>query len=335
MLLLVAALMALALLAGCGPGAPAVAAAVVQAPPTADPASARLWQDAAIFDLIRSAAAQSRTRVWVEMYEFDRDDLAAMLIAERDRGLDVRLVVDPSVAVSKAMASRMRAAGLSVRLYPVDERAHQIDHVKLFLTDQAAVVGGMNWGRHSASNHDYALESRSPFVLARLASIFDQDWRLAGGSPAPLGAAPGPIAQTAPGQEIRRLIGSDLAAARQVVLVEIYDLTDGDLLVALSAARARGARVRVLMDPGQAVNRRAYSLLRAAGVDARWYPAPRGTLLHAKVGLFDGRLVVGSANWSLSGLGVNHELDMETVDGGAVAAYRARFDGDWALAAGG
>jgi phosphatidylserine/phosphatidylglycerophosphate/cardiolipin synthase-like enzyme len=56
--------------------------------------------------------------------------------------------------------------------------------------------------------------------------------------------------------------------------------------------------------------------------------------LHAKIGLFDGELVLGSANWTLSGLGVNHELDIETGDPTAVAAYEARFMADWARSGG-
>ena len=50
----------------------------------------------------------------------------------------------------------------------------------------------------------------------------------------------------------------------------------------------------------------------------------------AKIGLFDGELVLGSANWTLSGLGVNHELDVETKDAGAVREYASRFESDWA-----
>ena len=91
----------------------------------------------------------------------------------------------------------------------------------------------------------------------------------------------------------------------------------------------RGVDVRVLLDPNQVYNRHAYSVLRDAGVEVRWYPVPRGVLLHAKIGLFDGLLVLGSANWTLSGLGVNHELDIETKDVGAVGAYQTRFAADW------
>jgi phosphatidylserine/phosphatidylglycerophosphate/cardiolipin synthase-like enzyme len=57
--------------------------------------------------------------------------------------------------------------------------------------------------------------------------------------------------------------------------------------------------------------------------------------LHAKIGLFDGVLILGSANWTLSGLGVNHELDIETQDPHAVAAYGSRFSSDWSRSAGG
>ena len=74
-------------------------------------------------------------------------------------------------------------------------------------------------------------------------------------------------------------------------------------------------------------------LLRTGGVEVRWYPVPKGVLLHAKIGLFDGLLVLGSANWTLSGLGVNHELDVETTDAAVVQAYATRFESDWAKSA--
>jgi len=289
----------------------------------------RLWQDAAIFGAVRSALAGARSRIWVEMYEFDRPDLAADLESARARGAEVRLIVDPSVSVSVRTARRLAGLGLAVRYYPLDDRRHQIDHVKLLLTETEAVAGGMNWGRHSERNHDYALEIRPPPLLARLGAVFEQDWSLAGGVPAPLAAVFGEVAQTAPGDEIRRELETTLQSVRRLVAAEVFVLTDPDVIAGLAAAARRGAAVRVLLDAGQDVNRPAYSLLTVAGVAVRWYRAPPGAKLHAKAGLFDGRLVVGSANWSLSGLSVNHELDLVTTDPGVTAAFKARFDSDW------
>jgi len=183
-------------------------------PPAAAPAGGgevRLWQDARIFEPVGGLLAAAAGLALVEMYEFDRPDLDAALLAARARGADVRVIVDPSVAESVRTATRLRSAALPVRLYPLDERRHQIDHVKLLLTEQAAVVGGMNWGRHSAANHDYALEIRAPPLLSRLRAIFEQDWSLAGGVPAPLPVAAGAVLQTSPGEEVRAGLAAALA----------------------------------------------------------------------------------------------------------------------------
>src|SRR5690349_24469147 len=89
------ALVVLLLAAGCG--TPAAAAAPPPAQPLAAvaPGALRLWQDAAIFTPVRELidGAGPGDPVWVEMYEFGRDDLATALRQARDRGADVRLIV--------------------------------------------------------------------------------------------------------------------------------------------------------------------------------------------------------------------------------------------------
>ena len=328
--------LALLLLAGCGGMVPVGNRALTSTPPPTGETTLRLWQDAAIFTVVRRliGGAAAGQPVWVEMYEFGRPDLAAALQQVRAIGADVRLIVDRTVAVSARTADRLSAGGMAVRSYPVDDKRHQIDHVKLLLTAADAVVGGMNWGRTSAVNHDYALETASPEVLARLRAIFEQDWSLAGGRPAPLAADSGPVAQTAPGQEVRSALTTALWGVQRSVEAEIFVLTDPDIISELAAAHRRGARVRVLLDPGQDVNRPGFSLLKSVGVEPRWYPVPPGAKLHAKVGLFDHRkLLLGSANWSESGLSVNHELDLLSEDPAATAAFAARFEKDWSASA--
>lgn len=313
-------------LVGCSSSAHSPPASATAAPAGA---SVRLWQDAAIFGLIGDLIESAHRRVLVEVYELGREDVVQNLGGAAARGLDVRVITDPTVSESRQSVARLDSLGVPERVYPVDDARHQIDHVKLLIADDEAAVGGMNWGKHSHRNHDYVLETRIASEVDRLAGIFEQDWSLAGGRPAPLPAVAGDIAQTAPGEEIRAMLRGALLLARHRVLGEVYTLTDPEVIAGLVAAHQRGVDVRVLLDPNQVYNRHAYSVLRDGGVGVRWYPVPRGVLLHAKIGLFDGLLVLGSANWTLSGLGVNHELDIETSEAGAVGAYRSRFEADW------
>jgi phosphatidylserine/phosphatidylglycerophosphate/cardiolipin synthase-like enzyme len=330
------ALALLILLAGIAACGQPVAAAAPAGPAHAGAGPLTLWQDAAIFTPVRRLldAAGAGDALSVEMYEFGRADLAAALLRARDRGADVRLIVDRTVPASARTAERLAAAGLPVRAYPVDDHRHQIDHVKLVVTAGAALVGGMNWGANSVRNHDYAFETESPDLLARLRDIFEQDWSLAGGRPAPVTPAAGPVAQTAPGEEVRAALMAALAGARRSVAAEVFVLTDPDVIAGLAGARRRGARVRVLMDPGQDVNRPTLDLLRASGVEVRWYPVAPGAKLHAKAGLFDDReVLLGSANWSRSGLSVNHELDLRSDDPRIAATFGSRFERDWSASA--
>src|SRR2546425_6844954 len=297
------------------------------------PEPVTLWQDASILGLVGRLIASARKRVMVEMYELGRRDVTSALGAAMSRGVNVRVITDPTVKASRHSAALLDRLGVAERVYPVDDVRHQIDHVKLLIADGEAAVGGMNWGAHSDRNHDYVLETGVPAEVGRLVAIFDQDWSLAGGEPAPLRLALSEIAQTSPHEEIRAMLEGALGRAQRRVLAEIYTLTDAEVMAGLAAAHRRGALVRVLLDPNQAYNRHAYAVLASSGVDVRWYPIPKGALLHAKVGVFDNELVLGSANWTLSGLGVNHELDIETQDPHAVAAYGSRFDSDWARSA--
>ena len=318
-------------LVGCsGPASPLPPAVAVAGATVGVAQPVHLWEDARIFRLLTRMIEHAKRRVLVEVYEIGRGDLIQEMAQAKARSIDTRVITDPTVAVSRASAARLAMGGVPVRFYPVDDSAHQIDHVKLLIADDEAAVGGMNWGAGSARNHDYVLETAVTGDVARLVRIFEQDWSLAGGRPAPVTALVSDIAQTAPGEDVRTMLEGALRAAQHEILGEIYTLTDPDVVADLAAAKRRGVDVRVLLDPNQDYNLQAFATLRAAGVPVRWYPIPAGALLHAKIALADAELVLGSANWTYSGLDVNHELDIETSDPQAVAAYGSIFARDWA-----
>ena len=77
---------------------------------------------------------------------------------------------------------------------------------------------------------------------------------------------------------------------------EVFDLTDPDTVLLLQSARRRGVAVRLLLDPGQDVNRPSFALLRRSSTEVRWFRPLPGGKLHAKAVLADGLLLLGSAN---------------------------------------
>ena len=317
-------LLVVILLSGCGTvPIPRGPAALTASTPV------RLWQDASIFDAVASLMRDASREVMVEMYEFERPDLLSAMAAAAGRGAAVRLVYDPSVRVSARTATAAVHLGIGARPYPLDDRRHQIDHVKLLLTDAGALVGGMNWGRRSSANHDYALELHAAPMLSGLRAVFEHDWALAGGTVTGDPRLPPGVLETTPGELVRAALVAGSKAAGEI-RAEVFDLTDRGVIAELAAARRRGARVRVLLDPNQPDNAAALRLLRTAGIEAALARVLPGAKLHAKAALFGDRLLVGSANWTASGLGVNHELDVETDDDAAVAAFRDRFEADWA-----
>ncbi len=284
------------------------------------------------FSAIRALLLGAQTDIEVEMYEFQRADLKRLLVQAQHRQVTVTAIMDPSERQSQASWADLEAAGVRVLAFPIETRS--IDHVKLLIVDRRiAIVGGINWGRHSELNRDYDLLAEGP-VAANLERIFDQDRTLAGDPVALPPAVPDALVRvvaTRPGHDIRDAVLSAIAGARRTIDVEMYVLSDPLVLDELRQAAARGLRVRVLLDPGQLQNLQSLATLQAASVQARLYHAPPGTKLHAKLGIFDQTLVVfGSCNWSRSGFTRNHELDLVIQDAKLAAAFGARLDQDWA-----
>ncbi len=289
----------------------------------------------ATFAQLRSLIDGARVTIHVEIYEFQRRDLAGALVAAVRRGVAVTLIDDPSELSSVANATMLRAQGVDVVDYPI--RSEMIDHVKLLVVDaRVAVVGGINWGTSSAANHDYDAQVEGP-VVANLDGVFFRDLVTCGREvdvPDPVTDASILVAATLPGAEIRPLALGMIGAARRSLDLELFVLTDTGIVHALEAAALRGVDVRVLLDPSQPSSDPSYAALKAAGIDVRWYHSS-GELLHAKAIVADaGSVLFGSANWSGGGFARNHELDIDLPAAPAVAkAMLAQMDLDWAASA--
>jgi phosphatidylserine/phosphatidylglycerophosphate/cardiolipin synthase-like enzyme len=332
------------LLAGCGAASPRQAsnAATLPYPATAGPpvqvgadAVQILPRGSTAFPVILSLIASATHAVDAEMYEFGRDDIASALLDAQRRGVLVTLIVDPSVATTRATATRLRASGIDVVDYPV--RKQMIDHVKLLVVDASvAVVGGINWGTTSDRNHDVDARISGPAAV-NLERVFKEDLLACGRTatvPPSMADDHVLVAATLPQADIRPLVTQLIDSATSTLDLELFVLTDAGVVHAIESAHARGVAVRVMLDPGQRPSDAAAARLEGAGVALRRYRTT-GEKLHAKLAVADGRTAIfGSANWTSGGFQRNHEVDVEILDAPAVAAqFTALVDADWSASA--
>lgn len=254
---------------------------------------------------------------------------------KQKRGVDVKVIIDNhwdpefSEGHNNRTIAHLRKNGIDVVTYP---NFSTISHVKLLVVDdQYAMVGGMNWGNHSPTNHDAAVMISGPDVRNIYNEIFKNDWASSGRDTREIpDMAPFPKGQikilqtaaaksaTGPKDEIYREILNQIENAQESIYAELFVLTQAQVVDSLIDAHKRLKRegregVKILVDPGLffafAACRPAVQRLAREGVPIRFFASNRDIeeKLHAKWAVFDRqRVLMGSANWSNAGLLTNY-----------------------------
>jgi cardiolipin synthase A/B len=132
----------------------------------------------------------------------------------------------------------------------------------------------------------------------------------------------------------RQPILDELAAARRTVDLQVYLLTDNEIINALVAADRRGVRVRVILEEnpfgGPGTQPEIYERLRDSGVEVRWAPDPY-RFAHIKTFVIDDAVaIIMNLNLSKSAFTNNREFAAITTRPGEVAEAEAIFEADWA-----
>jgi phosphatidylserine/phosphatidylglycerophosphate/cardiolipin synthase-like enzyme len=138
-----------------------------------------------------------------------------------------------------------------------------------------------------------------------------------------------------PGEGLERIdVGLIREAARQIDMAA-YVLTDSTIVGALREASARGVKVRIWRDAGEAARLSEFDVTAQLGGQVRGLEirskAPCGELMHLKGYCVDHRLLrTGSANFSRSGE-TRQDNDIVALRGASVCAgFDAKFDRAWA-----
>src|SRR5438046_4708448 len=180
---------------------------------------------ATAFAAIGDELGHGRRSIDIELYEFQRSDLAALLLDAQERGVTVTAIRDPSERSSRNVWAQLEQGGVRVVAFPLERLT--IDHVKLLILDGArAIVGGINWGMHSPKNHDFDVLATGP-VVDNLERVFKQDLALSGeaaGIPAPAADRSVEVLTTHPGELIRAAALAAIAAAQHSIAIALIVL---------------------------------------------------------------------------------------------------------------
>ena len=310
-----------------------------------------------IFGKVNDVLSLAKSSVYVDLYNFQstalypekssplgqpgadiQGALAERMVAMKkaNPALDIKVIIDnhkdPEFGenYNDRTIDYLRKGGIDVVTYP---NFSTISHVKALIVDgKYAVLGGMNWGNHSATNHDAAVFIEGPDVRNIFNTLIKQDWVSSGRDANELPkmnnfkAGKIKILQTASKEseggakdEIFRELLTQIANAKESIYAELFNITQPyvmeSLLVAHKRMTAAGKEgVKILIDPGlffafPAV-RKSAQMLAKAGLPIRFYETNRDIeeKLHAKWSVFDRKKVlIGSANWSGAGLLSNGE----------------------------
>lgn len=134
-------------------------------------------------------------------------------------------------------------------------------------------------------------------------------------------------------EDERAPILAELAAAERSIDLEVYLLSDDEIIEALIDAAARGVRVRVLLEEhpfgGSGKNPDTFERLQGAGVEVRW-SNPVFRFSHVKMFVVDDEAaIVMNLNLSRSAFTDNREFAAITTRRGEVEQASAIFAADW------
>jgi len=258
----------------------------------------------------------------VMIYELTLDDFINAIIAAKNRGVDVRVVIDKDNPKNATTWTTLVNAGVNVKDAPASFGYY---HVKTLIFDrkEAFVMSANLMWAHFQITRNYGVLDSDPADVADLLSIIDGDFN-----------------NTSPDLTCTRLVVSPVNSrqrtmelinnAKTSLLIESMEMRDTDVRNAIKAKKAQGLDVRALVpDP---------AWISASTQDAMWYATAGVPVkyfkkydLHAKLIVADDIALIGSENYTYTSLDQNREIGMLVTETTPMAAAKAQFEADWAV----
>jgi cardiolipin synthase len=280
-----------------------------------------------IIDAINGA----KKSIFVKMFLFSDPVLLKAVIAAKRRGVDVRIMLNPSRRSGKAENRHSRkmleAAGVNV----IDSNpAFGMTHEKSMVVDgTSAFVKSLNWEtRNLTETRDYAIVTSHKREVQEIVKCFEADWRrkkFDAGENAHL------IWCTGNGRE---RIAQAIDAAKHSIFTQNERYQDAVIIERLVRAQMRGVRVHVMARPPHKLSREKLTegvgglrTMQDVGIKVHKL---KHLKLHAKMLLIDEkRVIVGSINLAPGSFDSRRELAIDVRDKHIVKRMTKIVRHDW------
>jgi len=124
-----------------------------------------------IFKLISSA----KSEIKLEVYEFSYKDLADILIDARNRGVSVKVILEPSVYQNSAISEYLLNGGIDVSW--ASKKFHNTHSKFAVFDDRVVLVGSTNWSKNAMLyNREASVIIYSTETAGSFERIFDADF---------------------------------------------------------------------------------------------------------------------------------------------------------------
>ncbi|HNC52985.1 MAG TPA: phospholipase D-like domain-containing protein [Accumulibacter sp.] len=281
-----------------------------------------------IVDAIDAAKESLR----IKMFLFSDPGLLAAVIAARQRGLQVRVMLNPARRSGEVENQASRKALEDAGVEVADSNpAFDITHEKSLVVDGAtAFVHSLNWEtKNLTETRDYAVVTSHRHEVDEVVECFDADWNRQTFDP---GENSHLIWCNING---RNRVARFIDAAEESLLLQNERYQDEVIIERLVRATRRGVKLHVLARPmhflkaGKLVEGvEGLRILEDLGAKVHRL---KGLKLHAKMMLADGkRAIIGSINLAPGSFDSRRELAIEVHDEAVVTRLQQVADHDWA-----
>jgi cardiolipin synthase len=132
---------------------------------------------------IQRAIENAKRSVHAELFVLTDHKTIDALIAAKNRGVDVKVILNPlkikENAINEKAAAQLRAAGVDVKWFRCNEKTQQKLHAKMAVfDDDQVIVGSANWSYAGFNtNREADVEVLSKDTAASFDKIFNKDWK--------------------------------------------------------------------------------------------------------------------------------------------------------------